>query len=114
MAEKTEFKKRPLLGVLAQSVAAVAAIFSLVVCTLLISDHVRLMRMDPLNDPHLLELREQLADSTGDNEALVEQVRTFDFYARRAYFSNQDHRHAGGWLLLGGAIVGLMALQLWF
>jgi outer membrane protein assembly factor BamB len=112
MAEKKEFKARPLCAVCAQSVAVVAAVFALAVGVLLISDHVRLMHMDPLNDPHLLELREQLADSTGDNEALVEQVRTFDFYARRAFFSNQEQRQMGGWLLLGGAVISFLAWQL--
>ena len=94
--KKTEFKKRPHRAVCAQCVAMVAAVFSLIICVLLIADHVRLKQMDPLNDPHLLELREQLAASTGDNEALVEQVRTFDFYARRAFFSNQAQRRMGG------------------
>lgn len=112
MPEKTEFKKKPIPGLIAQCVAVVAAAFTLAVCVLLIADHVRLTQMDPLNDPHLLQLRGQLAASTGDNEALVEQVRTFDLYARRAFFSNQEQRRTGGWLLLGGALVCFLALQL--
>ena len=116
MSEKTEFKQKPTLGLVVQCVALVAAVFSLIICVLLIADHVRLTQMDPLNDPHLLELRKELAQSTGDNEALIEQVRTFDFYARRAFFSNQAQRRMGGWLLLGGAAVCFAALgfsRLW-
>ncbi|MCF7817062.1 MAG: PQQ-binding-like beta-propeller repeat protein [Kiritimatiellales bacterium] len=106
-----EFKKRPVLGTAAQSVALVAALFSLVVCILLVGDHVRLLKMDPLNDPHLLQLRKELADSTGDNVALVEQIRTYDLYARRAFFANQEQRRTGGLLLLGGAVVCFVALK---
>jgi len=112
MSENKEFKQKPVLGLMAKSIALVAAVFSLIVCVLLVADFVKVQQMDPLNDPHLLELREQLANSTGDNEALVQQVRTFDFYARRAFFSSQEQRRTGGWLLLGGAIVCFIALKL--
>jgi len=111
MSKNREFKQRPMLVVGAKSIALVAAVFSLIVCVLLIADFVKVQQMDPLNDPHLLELRKQLADSTGDNEALVQQVRTFDFYARRAFFSSQEQRRTGGWLLLGGAIICFIALK---
>jgi outer membrane protein assembly factor BamB len=107
-----EFKQRPVLALAARSVALVAALFSLILCILLIADFVRIQQMDPLNDPHLLQLREKLAASSGDNEALAEQVRTFDFYARRAFFSSQEQRHMGGFLLLGGAAVCFIALKL--
>lgn len=112
MSEKKEFRQKPTLGLVVQCVALVAAVFSLIICVLLVADHVRLTQMDPLNDPHLLELRKELAESTGDNEALIEQVRTYDFYARRAFFSNQAQRRMGGWLLLGGATVCFAALAL--
>lgn len=107
-----EFRKRPLLSLLAQSIALAAAAFSLILCVLLIADYVRIQKMDPLNDPHLLQLREELAKSTGGNEAVTEQIRTFDFYARRAFFSSQEQRHTGGLLLLGGAVVCFAALKL--
>jgi len=77
-----EFKQRPVLAVAARSVALAAALFSLIVCVLLAADFVRIQKMDPLNDPQLLQLREKLAASTGGSEALVEQIRTFDLYAR--------------------------------
>jgi outer membrane protein assembly factor BamB len=78
----------------------------------LLADFVRIQKMDPLNDPHLLQLREKLAASTGGHEGLVEQIRTFDLYARRAFFSNQEQRRLGGFLLLGGTVVCFMALKL--
>ncbi|VGO21750.1 outer membrane protein assembly factor BamB family protein [Pontiella sulfatireligans] len=107
-----EFKQRPVLGLIAQSVALVAALLVLVVSVLLIADHVRLLQMDPLNDPTLLELRDQLANTTDGSEAVVEQIRTYDFYARRAFFGNQEQRRAGGALLLVGALVCFAALKL--
>ena len=112
MAEKNDFKQKPILGVIAWSVALAAGLFCLTVSILLIADHVRLLQMDPLNDPVLLDLRSQLADSTGDSEALVEQVRAYDFYARRAFFSNAEQRRTGGLLLCGGAFVCFLALGL--
>lgn len=92
--------------------ALVAALFVLVVAVLLVSDHVKLVKMDPLNDPTLLELREQLGNASESNEAVVEQIRTYDLYARRAFFSNQEQRRAGGLLALGGAVVCFVALKL--
>ncbi len=111
MAENIEFKQRPILGLAAQSVALMAALFSLIICILLIADFVRIQKMDPLNDPHLLQLREEMASSMGGDEALEEQIRTFDLYARRAFFSNQEQRRTGGLLLLGGAVVCSIALK---
>ncbi|MCU0857166.1 MAG: PQQ-like beta-propeller repeat protein [Pontiellaceae bacterium] len=111
MEEKTEFKKRPVLSLAAQSAALAAGLFSLILCVLLVADYVRIQNMDPLNDPHLLQLRRELADSPGD-WALIEQIRTFDYYARRAFFSSQEQRRTGGWLLLGGTVICFIALKL--
>jgi outer membrane protein assembly factor BamB len=112
MAENKEFKSRPVLGLIAQSAAVAAALFSLILCILLIADFVKIQQMDPLNDPNLLRLHNELSASTGSNEALVEQIRTFDLYARRAFFSDQAQRRAGGQLLLGGAVICFIALKL--
>lgn len=111
MTEKPEFKQRPVLRLATQCAALAAGLFALILCVLLIADFVRIQQMDPLNDPHLLQLREALANSPGD-EVLVEQIRTFDLYARRAFFSSQERRRMGGWLLLGGAIACFMFLKL--
>jgi outer membrane protein assembly factor BamB len=108
----SEFKQRPIPGLIAQGVALVAALLVLVVSVLLVSDHVKLLKMDPLNDPTLLELREQLGNATESNEAVVEQIRTYDLYVRRAFFSNQEQRRTGGLLALGGAVVCFVALKL--
>ena len=108
----SEFKQKPVCALVAKSMALVAGLFVFGLSVLLISDHVQLLKMDPLNDPTLLELRDQLADSTDGDAAVVEQIRTFDLYARRAYFSNEEERRAGGALLLVGAVGCFMALKL--
>ncbi|MDF7822521.1 PQQ-binding-like beta-propeller repeat protein [Pontiellaceae bacterium B12227] len=97
---------------MAKSAAMVAGLFALVIAVLLIGDHLRLLKMDPLNDPTLLELRDQLAESNENTDAVVEQIRTYDLYARRAFFSNQEERRAGGGLLLAGTVVCFLALKL--
>ena len=112
MAVKNEFKQRSIPALIAHSVATMAALFTLVVGVLLIADYVKLVQMDPLNDPMLLELRAHLADSPDGNEAIVEQIRTYDLYARRAFFSSAEQRRAGGILLLGGAVVCFIAFRL--
>lgn len=112
MANKKEFKKYPAPAAVALTVASVAALFSLALSILLIADHVQLTQRDPLNDPVLLQLREQLAESAVRDETLLEQIRTVDFYARRTFFHNQKQRRTGGWLLLGGAAVCFAALTL--
>lgn len=112
MTEKKEFRQRPIAVLMMQSVALMAALFTLIISVLLIADHVRLVQMDPLNDPVLLQLRKELADSSGGNEQLVEQIRTYDLYARRAFFGNAEQRRTGGRLLLGGAVVCFLAFKL--
>ena len=108
----SEFAQKPILGLLARSVAVVAGLFVFCITVLLISDHVRLIKMNPLNDPMLLELRDQLANSNEGHAAVIEQIRTFDLYTRRAFFSNQEQRRVGGGLLLAGAVVCFVALKL--
>ena len=112
MTEKNEFKQRPVPALIAQTAALAAGMFTVVIALLLIADHVRLLKMDPLNDPVLLELREELAKSTGNHDAVIEKIRTYDLYARRAFFGNQEQRRVGGTLLLAGAVACFVSLKL--
>ena len=43
-------------------------VFASIIAVLLIADHVRLLKMDPLNDPVLLELRGRLANASAPDE----------------------------------------------
>lgn len=109
---KREFDQRPLLWQTANAVAAVAAIFSLIVCILLIADYVRIRKIDPVNQPQLEALRQRLALSTDNNDELISQIRAFDLMARRALFESYDQRRTGGFLLLGGVLVLSLSLKL--
>ena len=94
------------------AVAVVAGLFSLIICVLLIANYLQIRMIDPLNQPELLQLRAQLAESSEADPALVGQVRAMDLLARKAFFTSQEHLRTGGQLLLGGMVVFLIALKL--
>ncbi|MGI6458513.1 MAG: hypothetical protein ACOX5J_00170 [Candidatus Hydrogenedentales bacterium] len=97
---------------IASAVAAVAGLFTLVLASLLIINCLQIRVTDPLDNPELLTLREQLAASTGNNEALIEQIRALDLLVRKAFFTSQAQLQLGGRLLMVGAIVFLVAFRL--
>ncbi len=97
---------------IASAVAAVAGLFTLVLASLLIINCLQIRATDPLDNPELLTLREQLAASTGNNEALIEQIRALDLLVRKAFFTSQAQLQLGGRLLMVGAIVFLVAFRL--
>ena len=95
----------------AMAVAVLSGLFSLVVSVLLIANYVQIRAAAPLDDPELLKLRAQLAAAPTADENLVQQIRLLDLLARKAFFTSQDHLKMGGYLLLGGVIVLLIALR---
>jgi outer membrane protein assembly factor BamB len=95
----------------AQSVAVVAAIFVCTVCILIITNFIRIKRIDPLNSKALKELYIKVQEQPR-NELLKEQIREFDLLARRAFFSSSEFAHKGAYLLLGGIVVLLIALKI--
>jgi len=97
---------------IAATVAAVAGIFTLVLAALLIINYVQIQATKPLDNPELLKLREQLAASSEQDDALVNQIRALDLLVRKAFFTSQAQLRIGGRLLLAGAIVFLAAFRL--
>ncbi|MCK5850953.1 MAG: PQQ-binding-like beta-propeller repeat protein [Kiritimatiellae bacterium] len=95
--------RRGLLGI-----GAVAALFTIVVCSLLMATYFQLRTNDPLNDPNLVALRERYSGDL-ENAELKERIRDLDWLARRAYFTSQDQIRTGGYLAVGGAVVMLIA-----
>ncbi len=85
----------------------VAAIFSLVVCILLIANNVSVSRLDPANSPALARLREQLKASPRD-AATREEIRELDLLARQAFFTSQRFTQVGVALLVGGLAVTVL------
>lgn len=108
----SEFKQKPMAGLIAKSIAGIAALMVFVIAVLLIADHIRLSQMDPLNDATLLELRDELANATDEQAEVIEKIRTYDLYARRAFFTHAEQRRMGGFLLLTGAVICFVTLKL--
>ncbi len=96
---------------IARGVAIVAASFSLIVCVLLVANHLQLIAVDPLNSPALNRLLEKLDESPGDEE-LKEQIRALDLLARKAYFIRMWQIRTGGFFLLGGVALFLVCLKI--
>lgn len=87
--------------------AAVAAVFSLVVCVLLVVDAANRLTKIPLESPEFLTLKEQFAQDPG-NEELKQEIRDLDLALRKEYFREQQFTKTGVFLLLGG--IGLMLI----
>ncbi len=106
------FVSHPAAWRLAMAVAVVSGLFCLIVCVLLIANYIQIRAIDPINQPELLELRTQLNQAPETDPELVAKVRAMDLLARKAFFTSQAHLRMGAYLLLGGAIVSLIALKL--
>ena len=88
----------------------VAAIFSLIVCILLIANNVSVSRLDPVHSPALAKLVDQLKASPRD-AALREEIRELDLLTRRAFFTSQHFTHVGVALLVGGLAVMVLCFK---
>lgn len=95
---------------IAQGVALVAGLFVLVVSALIVFNHLQLKRTDPANSPALKRLMTEFR-AQPDRPAIREEIRALDLLARRALFSSHAVVRSGAFMLLGGVIVLLCALQ---
>ena len=104
-------KTRDVIHRTALAVALVSSVFLLAVIMIMLLQYRQIKRTEPLNSPALSGLRERyIADERG-NEQLKEQIRQLDLLSRRAWFTGQDQLYAGGFLIAGGMIALLAALQ---
>jgi len=108
---KRRFTVSELIWKSAVSVAVISGLFSLTVSVLLVANYLQVTAISPLDNPQLLALRQQLAAAPDADEKLVAQVRLMDLLARKAFFTSQAHLKMGGYLLLGGVIVLVMAIR---
>ena len=92
-----------------KTVSLVAGIFALLVAVMMLFGYVQMKRIDPLDNPALLQLKEQF-DRDPENSDLQEQVRSLDLIARKAFFTATWQVRAGSYLLLASAIVFILAL----
>jgi len=92
-------------------ISQIAGIFTLVVAITMIFSLLQLKTIDPLDNPVLLELKEQY-DRDPDNANLAEQIRAMDLMARKAYFATRRQIEIGSYLLLAGAVVFIFCQRL--
>jgi outer membrane protein assembly factor BamB len=95
----------------AKGVAMGAAVFSFVLCILIIINYFQVHAVDPLNSRVLNRLMEKLEENPGD-QVIKDEIRALDLLARKAYFTSQWQLRTGGFMLLGGIIVLLIALKI--
>jgi len=86
------------------SAAGAFAVILLVVGTLIVSFHLQLKRSDPLNNPQLVELRDEYAGNVGNAE-LQTKLRELDQVMRSEYFGTKARIRTGSALLLTAAIL---------
>jgi hypothetical protein len=94
-----------------QNAAIVSGIFTAVICLLIIVNYLQINRIDPVETAAIEALISRLSDNP-DDEQLREQIRTLDLLARKAWFTNQWQLRTGGYLLLIGALMVIISIQM--
>jgi outer membrane protein assembly factor BamB len=95
---------------LATRIAAVAAVFAIVVCALLLYDYAQRLRKDPLDSPTYKALTDALNQHPTD-ESLKEQVRTLDRQLRSEYFRQRAFTDVGAVLLIVAVLTFLLSAR---
>jgi len=90
--------------------AWVAAAFCLLVSVAMLYQHSVAAQRDPWKSPQLLKLKEQLRAAPVD-ETLKTEIRRLDLEFRERYVRRLSLNRTGGWLLVGGMAVMLLAAQ---
>ncbi len=88
----------------------IAATFCLLVSCYLLYQHALASERDPWKSPQLLGLKENLRTAPTD-EAVKQEIRRLDLEFRQRYSRRLDLARTGGWLLVGGMAVMLLAAK---
>jgi len=104
----TESTRRSVANV-ALAVGLVAAVFTLLICALLMATHLQLKNADPLNNATLVALRERYAEGERSDQVKAD-IRQLDLLARRAFFTSQGQVRAGGAAAVVAGALMLVAL----
>jgi outer membrane protein assembly factor BamB len=94
-----------------KGIAIISAIFSFIICFLIIANYFQINRLDPVNTELINKLVVRLSQNPND-EALKLEIRELDLLARKAYFTNQWQIRIGGYLLLIGVILFVISYQI--
>jgi len=95
---------------IATRTAAVAAIFSLIVASLLVYDFFHRSMKDPSLTPAREALKTAL-EAQPANEAIQAQIRSLDQESRDEWFRQKAFAYSGAGMLCGGIIVSLVAAK---
>ncbi|MBI3851888.1 MAG: PQQ-like beta-propeller repeat protein [Verrucomicrobia bacterium] len=96
---------RPIVGTI-----WIAAVFCLFVCGYLLYQHSVAAERDPWKSPQLLALKEKLRAAPAD-ETIKTDIRRLDLEFRQRYVRRLSLNRTGGWLLVGGMAVMLLAAK---
>lgn len=107
--QKNPHTARLYLGI-AHGVAVVAAVFSLVVCVLIVINFIMRESTPLLDSPALEKLLTELRDNPADLE-MKDQIRTLDLLTRKAFFTSVAFTKAGALLLCIGVALLLASLK---
>ena len=95
---------------LASRVGWFAALFSLIMTVLLITNFVQSKLNDPINNKTIPALVKRLSQNPSD-ENLKQEIRAFDLIARKAYFTSQLQIRTGSYLLMLGVLVTILSVR---
>jgi outer membrane protein assembly factor BamB len=98
---------------LAIRIAWMAGIFSSIVGIIMLLNYWQLKQSDPLESKLMESLVTQLA-ADRQNETLMEEIRNLDLMARKAYFTKQWQIRTGAYLLVGGMVILVVALRIFY
>jgi len=90
--------------------AWIAAVFCLALSATLLYQRATATTNDPWKSPQLRELKARLAQAPKDTQ-IKTQIRALDLEYRQRFFRRLRMDRTGGWLLLGGVTVFLLAAQ---
>ncbi len=91
-------------------IVLIAGVFTALVSVLMLFNYMQIRGSQPLESRALELLVERLSAEPG-NQELMAEIRQLDLLARRAYFSSLWQIRTGGYLLLLGGIVLVIALR---
>ncbi len=98
---------------LSRNIAVISGIMAIFVSLLLLINYYQLRTHDPTESKTIEALVERLSDEP-NNEALIEEIRSYDLLARKAYFNAQWQVKTGGYLLLFFSIVLVFSLRIYY
>ena len=90
--------------------AVLSAVFSVVVCALLLMNYGRSKMVGTAEETAMTDFRAEIR-TRPDDEQLLSRIRQFDLEIRQQRIDAVDRARKGGYLLLGGVIVFIISLR---